>query len=85
MFLITAIFEDLQFSARSNSGIGKYHCIISDAYTGETKTIELEPKHIQMILAFNLDKNGEPEGFKQYYAELEPIFKDWPNNLRPIP
>jgi hypothetical protein len=85
MFNLDLTFEDLRILARSNTGIGDYDCTVSDAYSGETRLIQLTPKQLQMIIAFNLDRDGEPEGFEQYYAELEPIFEGWPTNLRPIP
>ena len=62
-----------------------YDCIISDNYTGDGKQVQLTDKQLAMVLEFLIDFNGTPAGHEDYYKELEPIFMDWPNHLRPIP
>lgn len=88
MFHIEARFEDTQITAASDSG-HTYSCVISDVSDLPAKEtsrrVELSARHLSMILQFCLDPDGTPPGFEDYYKELEPIFKGWPQNLRPIP
>lgn len=88
MFHIDATFEDIRVIADgiplSTSGIN-YDCSFMDHVTGATREIRLTDKQLSMIIQINLDNNGEPVGYEAMYEELEPIFKDWPNELRPIP
>lgn len=88
MFIIDATFEDCRIQATpiDNAQVGtNWQVCFTDGLTSDNKTIEMTSEHLIMVLAFNLDPNGKPKGFEQYYKELEPIFKDWPNTLRPIP
>lgn len=88
-FKIRAEFEDLVIDATGfNMPVGSswtYTCIISDNVTGDCRSVTLTDRQLAMVLEFNLDNNGEPPGFEEYYKELEPIFKGWPQHLRPIP
>jgi len=78
-------FNDCRIIASSIDGV-MYHATFIDNLSGQTKTIpNLVSAHLGMIVAINLDMDGEPEGYKQFYQELEPLFVDWPNELRPIP
>lgn len=84
MFLIDTTFEDIRIQARSEDG-ASYDTIIMDNQTGVFRSVQLTPEQLSMVIQFNLDSNGEPTGFEEFYKELEPIFAGWPNNLRPIP
>lgn len=85
MFHIDATFEDIRIIATSQEG-HEYDVILADGNTGETGELKaLSASHLGMILAFNLNSNGEPEGFEQFYAALEPILAHLPRELRPIP
>lgn len=88
MFNIDATFEDcrIQAQAQNEGRVGTdWQATITDNHTGKSKVTVLTPAQLSMVLAFNLDPNGEPDGFEAFYLELEPIFKDWPIELRPIP
>jgi len=84
MFHVDCTFEDTRIIASSNDG-KIYETTISDKLDGDFRSITLTAKQLGMIFAFNMDNDGEPEGFEQMYKELEPLFTDWPYNLRPIP
>lgn len=56
-----------------------YSGMVTDGFKGETRALSLTSKQLSMVFAVNM---GEPAF---YEAELEPLFKDWPPNLRPIP
>ena len=84
MFRIDAQFEDQRIIAHSLNG-ENYDVEISDNLTGNLRKVKLTPLQLSYIMAINFDNDGEPEGVVDMYAELEPIFKDWPNHLRPIP
>lgn len=84
MFHVDLTFEDCRIVASSSNG-KKYLTTVTDNFTGEQKAVQLTSKQLAMVFAINMDCNGEPEGFEGYYAELEPVFAGWPNNLRPIP
>lgn len=84
MFHIDATFEDLRITATSEDGT-IYNTTFVDNLEGLSRTIALPAEQLTMILAFNLHCDGEPEGYEKFYTVLEPIFKDWSNNLRPIP
>jgi len=84
MFHIDAQFEDSRIIASSRDG-ASYDVEISDNLTGNLRKVKLTPLQLSYIMAINFDNDGEPEGVVDMYAELEPIFKDWPNHLRPIP
>lgn len=83
MFHIDAQFEDSRIIAHSLDG-ANYDVLISDNFTGDQREVMLTPLQLSYIMAINLDNDGEPEGVADMYVELEPIFKDWPNHLRPI-
>jgi len=85
MFHIDATFEDIRIIAQSQEG-HEYDVILADGNTGKQDTLKcLSASHLAMIFAFNLDINGEPEGFEQFYAALEPVLAHLPRELRPIP
>lgn len=88
MFHIKARFEDTQIVASSERGY-EYITEIQDVSglpaTITRKQIVLPAEQLSMILQFCLHPDGEPVGYEEYYKILEPIFKDWPHNLRPIP
>lgn len=85
MFTISAQFEDLRIHATSDHG-HSYTVQIEDAHSGEiADTITLSAQQLSYVFQFHFDPDGTPEGFEKMYEELEPIFKDWPINLRPIP
>lgn len=84
MFTIRATFEDTHITATSAAG-HTYTVGVHDALTYESRVVELTAQQLSYVLQFNLHPDGEPTGFEQMYQELEPIFKDWPNHLRPIP
>ena len=84
MFRVNCTFEDLHINAYSADG-KEYVTTISDAWGGEHKTITLTALQLSYIFAFNMDLDGEPEGFEKMYKSLEPLFVGWPNTLRPIP
>jgi len=88
MFIIDATFEDMriQATALDEGRVGTdWQVTFTDNHKGGSKIEVLTPEQLTMVLAFNLHPEGEPEGFKQMYEVLEPIFKDYPINLRPIP
>lgn len=84
MFFVDAVFEDTHFHALSNDG-KQYVCRFHDNQTDELKDVTLTAEQLSFIMQINLDNDGEPAGFEKMYESLEPVFKDWPNNLRPIP
>lgn len=85
MFIIDATFEDTRIHAQSETG-HEYSCQFSDNLTGEiADTVTLTAQQLSYVMQFNLHPDGEPLGFEKMYEELEPIFKDWPTHLRPIP
>ena len=85
MFHIDCTFEDCRIIATSKDGI-TYDGTVYDNASGESRSLPTVASDVvQRILAFNLHPDGEPEGFKESYKILEPLFADWPNNLRPIP
>jgi len=85
MFLIDATFEDCRIHAESETG-SHYKVRIKDNMTGKQSPVEvLTALQLQCIMAFNLDMNGMPEGYEKMYVSLEPIYKDYPIELRPIP
>lgn len=84
MFIIDATFEDLRIHAQSETG-HTYHCQFSDNHGEIAETVTLTVLQVSYVLQFCLHPDGEPDGFEQMYESLEPIFKDWPNHLRPIP
>ncbi len=88
MFYIKARFEDTQIEAWSDHG-STYKVEIMDVSglpaTVKRKQVELNHDQLSMILQFCLHPDGEPAGYEEYYKVLEPVFKDWPRNLRPIP
>lgn len=85
MFQIDATFEDIRIHASSETG-HDYRCQFSDNFSGEiSEDVTLTALQLSYVLQLNLDPDGTPEGFEKMYESLEPIFKDWPNNLRPIP
>ena len=94
MFHIDATFEDIRIIARQpkpGEGNGslppgmEYFVRFIDMFTGESKQLVLPVSQLDMILQFNLHPDGEPEHYQEFYEILEPIFKDWPSSLRPIP
>jgi len=85
MFHVDLTFEDMRIVAQSPDG-ATYHTKFLDNLTGQERVIlNLSSNHLRMIFAFNMDNNGEPEGFEKFYEELEPLFVGWPIELRPIP
>lgn len=85
MFSIQAQFEDCKLHAESNDG-KEYQLQVEDSFEGEiSETLTITALQLSYILQFYLDNYGEPEGFEKMYESLEPLFKDWPVNLRPIP
>lgn len=84
MFNVDMTFEDTRIMATSEDG-REYNVVVHDNFTGESKSVKLSSKQLGMVFAFNMDANGEPEGFEKMYEELEPIFAGFPNHLRPIP
>lgn len=87
MFRIIAVFEDIGIDANGHPKDGhvEYDCTIKDMITGACKKVQLTDRQLSMVLQFNLDNNGEPPGFEEFYKELEPIFAGWLSYLRPIP
>lgn len=84
MFHIDAQFEDQRIIAHSLDG-ANYDVEISDNLTGNLREVKLTAKQLSHIMAINFDMDGEPAGVEEMYVTLEPIFKNWPNHLRPIP
>lgn len=85
MFHVDMTFEDTRIIADLREGVNLYTTLVHDNLTNESKVIDLTPQQLAMVFAFNMDNNGEPEGFEQMYVELEPLFVGWPVHLRPIP
>lgn len=88
MFHIKARFEDTQITAVSPEG-HTFQVEIQDISglpaAVKRKLIELPADQLSMILQFCLHPDGTPTGYEEYYKVLEPIFAEWPQNLRPIP
>lgn len=84
MFYVNTQFDRIHIIATSTEG-GIYNTTITNAYTGETKNLTITSLTLSYILQINLNNYGEPEGFEKMYIELDPLFKGWPNTLRPIP
>jgi len=84
MFHIDATFEDIRLVANSQDG-HDYAVLLVDGLSGKSEEITFSASQLGMILAFNLDPRGEPVGFEQFYAELEPLLAHLPKELRPIP
>lgn len=85
MFKVTLIAQDLQFEARSYDDGHTYRCVITDIPTLESYELVLTPQDVSDIVAFNMHRDGEPEGFEKMYERLEPKLASLPINLRPIP
>ena len=84
-FQIIAKFEDTLINASSHDG-KTYRLHVSDVLTHDySPTIEITAQQLDYIMRLNLDNDGTPEGYEQMYEVLEPLFKNWPNLLRPIP
>lgn len=85
MFDIVAQFEDCRIKAWSTEG-KDYQFKVEDTMTDEiSDTISITALQLSYIMQMNLDNDGMPESYEKMYESLEPLFKDWPNNLRPIP
>lgn len=85
MFNIDATFEDCRIQAGSDDG-KSWKMAVIDQHKGDVSpVITVTPQQLDYILRMNLDADGMPEGYEQMYEVLEPLFKDWPTNLRPIP
>lgn len=88
-FKIRAEFEDTVIDAvGQNAPSNKsmvWNCLISDNLTCDSKQVTLTDKQLAMVLEFLLDFDGTPAGHEEYHKVLDPIFKYWPNHLRPIP
>ena len=84
MFHIDTTFEDTRIIAKADNGFA-YDCEIFDGLTGDKKQIQLSADQLSMVLTICLHPDSEPNGYEDMYKVLEPLFKDWPNNLRPIP
>jgi len=85
MFNIEARFEDCKINAYSDEG-HTYKVQVEDTHTGEISPTEtLTALQVSYILQFCLHPDGEPEGYQKMYESLEPIYKDYPVNLRPMP
>lgn len=85
MFRIDATFEDCCIHAMSPDG-KEFKLQVSDNHTGEiADDITITAEQLSYIVQFNLHPDGEPAGFEKIYESLEPLFKDWSVNLRPIP
>ena len=91
MIKYTIKIEDQIIEAYAIEGSAeRYAFTVVDKFLGPTdenscRTGELTYKQVLAVIAFNLYPDGEPPGFEEFYKELEPIFKDWHINLRPIP
>lgn len=85
MFHVDMTFEDIRIIADMREKVGIYTTILHDNLTGESRSLDLTPKQLGYVFAFNMDNNGEPEGFEKMYQELEPLLVGIPLNLRPIP
>lgn len=85
MFRVTLIAQDLQFEAKSYDDGRTYRCVITDIPTLESHELVLTPQDVADIVAFNMHRDGEPDGFEAMYARLEPKLTGLPCNLRPIP
>lgn len=85
MYNIKVQFEVLQITAWSVNG-HIYEAEIMDVSnqpaTVKRKQITLSNKELSMILQLNMWPRSAPE---LYNKLLEPLFKEWPQNLRPIP
>lgn len=84
MFHIDTTFEDTRIIATSFEG-HDYNVLIADNLSGQTRELKLTAEQLSMILAINLDSNGTPAGYEEYYKQLEPLFVGTPKELRPIP
>lgn len=84
MFHIDATFEDTRIIATSLEG-PEYNVLVSDNLSGQTRELKLTAEQLSMILAINLDEDGTPPGYEEFYRQLEPLFKGIPKELRPIP
>ena len=86
MFYIVATFEDLQIQAKLDPfTCDNYSVSFHDAESGCQKNLDMTPLQLSYVLAINLDLNGTPTGYEDMYKVLEPLFKDWPPEFRPIP
>lgn len=84
MFHVDLTFEDCRILATSTDG-KSYEATFTDSLSGDFRNLTITAKQLGMIFAFNMDNDGQPEGFEKFYEELEPIFAGWPNTVRPIP
>jgi len=84
MFHIDMTFEDMRIVANSDHGF-TYDTKFHDNLTGESRSINLSAEQLSFVMQINLHLDGERDGCDKMYDELEPLFKDFPNNLRPIP
>lgn len=84
MFHIDCTFEDSRIIAISQDG-QSYQTVLSDNLTGRSHEVVLTAKQLGMMFMFNMSNDGEPEGFAEYYKELEPLLVGCPTECRPIP
>ena len=84
MFHINTTFENTHIIATSIEG-HDYNVLIANSLNGQTEELKLTATQLSMVLAINLDKDGTPTGYEEFYRQLEPLFKDVPPSLRPIP
>lgn len=87
MFYIDATFEDLRLIATSTQFGANYNVRLIDNLSGEESMVPLTDEQLQMVLAFNLHADGEPDDYRHFYDVLEPIFLEYKvsANCRPIP
>lgn len=84
MFHIDTTFEDTRIIATSLEG-HDYDVLIADNLSGQAGEFKLTATQLSMVLAINLDKDGTPAGYEEFYKQLEPLFSGAPSELRPIP
>lgn len=85
MFHLDITIEDTRMIANNPDGMQNYKTLFTDGLTGEQKEVELTATQLAYTIAIILDKAGTPPNMDEMYKELEPIYKDFPPELRPIP
>ena len=85
MFHIDITCEDIRFLADTKNYGNLWEVTITDTLTGSNKKIALTGSEVSATIALMVHPEGSCVDSVEAYKMLEPIYKDWPRELRPIP
>lgn len=62
-----------------------WHVLVTDEFTLTSRSAKWDNREMAAVLALMMSEDLPVDTSRALYRIAEPLFKDWPQNVRPIP